>query len=620
MGKIAAPPPKLKLSEWAETFRFLSSESSSEPGKFNAKRAPYQLGIMDAISDFNTEQVVLMMASQTGKTEIINNAVGFYIHQDPSPILLVQPTLDMAESWSKDRLTPMVRDTPSLNNLIRINLKRDGTNTLLHKVFPGGHITIAGSNSPASLASRPIRILFLDEIDRYPPSAGREGDPVNLAVKRTTNFHNRKIIKASTPTLKGSSRIEVDYENSDKRKYYCPCPQCGEFQVLQWSQVKWDEEPEQAYYVCVHNGCIINDTDKQFMLLNGEWRASTVFKGIAGFHLSALYSPWVSFASLATKFVEAKKLKETLKVFVNTELAETFDDDMEGEGIDEESIIERVEDYKAAPDGVLVITAGVDIQDDRIELEIVGWGEDEESWSLEYNTIYGSPASKAVWQELDDHLEKAIPHQTLGELKIKCACIDSGGHHTEEVYLYCKNKYSRGKKVYPVKGISQPGRPIIGKVSRNNVHKVRMFPVGTDTAKDTIFSRLKITDAGAGYCHFPAHYEDEYFLQLTSEKVVTRYNKGRTTKQYVKKSASRRNEALDCRVYATAALKILNPQFNRLKQRLRAVSNTRISQKIEEQETAPPTDNKTIDNSIKPVVKKPAKSRNKGGFVNSWRK
>lgn len=607
-----APPPLLSLSEWADSYRYLSSESSAEPGKFMTDRVPYAREIMDAITDPEVEMVVLMMASQTSKTEIMNNAVGYYIHQDPAPIMMVQPTKDMGESWSKDRLVPMIRDTPVLNQLIKIDSKRDGENKIMQKKFPGGHLTISGANSPSSLASRPIRILFMDEIDRYPRSAKKEGNPVKLATKRTQTFWNRKIIMSSSPTIKGESRIEENYEKSDKRRLWVTCPHCGEMQILVFENIRWpDGEPENAYYVCGLNGCIISEGDKHYMLAHHEWRAEAPFKGIAGFHLPSFYSPYVSFPEFAKKAAESKKDPEDLKVFINTELAETYEENLDGEGVEADALHNRVEDYEGAPEGVLVITMSVDVQDDRIEYEILGWGIDDESWSIRYDVIHGDPGTPEVWQDLDDIIESKWPHARGLKMPISCICIDAGGHHAESVYSFCKKKQRGGRRVYPVRGYSQSWRPVIGKPSKNNSHKVKMFFVGTDTAKDTIFSRLKLEQPGGGYCHFPAHYPDEYFTGLTSEKLVKRYSKGRSTKQYIKKSSSARNEPLDLRVYNLAALKILNPVFEKLKLRLDKLT-----------EKNPPPDSENPPHNDPKAATRHAANRRKrgGGFVNRWKK
>ncbi len=560
VARLVAPPPNLKISEWAENYRYLSQEASSEPGKWKGDKAPYQRGIMDAFSDPKIEAVVIMSSAQVGKTEIINNIVGYHIHLDACPILLLQPTLEMAESWSKDRFAPMLRDTEVLHGLVKDPRSRDSGNTLLHKRFPGGHVTMAGANSPASLASRPIRLVLCDEVDRYPASAGTEGDPVNLARKRSTNFWNRKLLLTSTPTIKGVSRIEAAYEQSDQRKYHVPCPSCDEYQVLKWARVQWDDgKPDSAVYVCEHHGCIITDSDKQAMLLAGQWIAHAPFEGTAGFHLSELYSPWVTFAQIAADFLKAKKLPETLKTWVNTSLGETWED--EGEKIEADDLLKRKENWgNEAPEDVLVVTAGVDVQGDRLECEVKGWGIGQESWSLDYRIFYGDPAQVNVWQELDSYLQSTIRSKTGTSLHISCACIDSGGHHTQAVYEFCKSRALRG--IFAIKGSNQTAKPLVGRPSTGNRMRVRLYPIGTDTAKEVLFSRLRITEPGPGYYHFPASRDKEYFLQLTAEKLVTKYTKGTARREWIKTRS--RNEVLDCNVYALAALHILNVDLEKM--------------------------------------------------------
>jgi phage terminase large subunit GpA-like protein len=613
-----APPPDLTVSEWADSYRFLSSEASSEPGKYITDRAPYQREPQDACGDSAIETVILLFASQTGKTEILNNTCGYFIHQDPAPVMMVQPTKEMGEAWSKDRFTPMVRDTPKLNELLHIDSRRDGENTILHKKFPGGNLTISGANSPASLASRPKRVMLLDEVDRYPVSAKKEGRPSKLAIKRTTTFWNRKIIKTSSPTIRGESEIESDFENSDQRRYYIKCPHCHELQTMRHEQLQWpDAKPEQAIYVCEHNGCIMTDGDKAYMLKNGEWRAHKPFTGIAGFHLSSLYSPWVKFSQYAVKFVEAVKDPEKLKVFINTEMAETYEENLDGEGIEPDKISENVDDYTLAPEGVLVVTMAVDVQKDRLELEILGWGKDFESWSMQYEVIHGDPAQKEVWQDLDDYITTKIIHESGVKLPIACVCIDSGGHHTEQVYIFCKDKQKKGKRVYAIKGSSTSGKPVIATKSKNNSHNCILFTIGTDTAKDTIFAWLKVKEPGAGYCHFPASYPDEYFDGLVSEKLVKRYVKGRTTKLYVKKNANIRNEPLDLRVYNLAALKILKPNFEKVALRLK--SKVEALKKSADESPLPKSE-KASHAEPTPAKSKPKRRGKKNnGFVNRWR-
>mgnify|MGYP001271936880 CR=1 FL=1 len=607
--KIVAAPRPLRLSEWSNSYFFLSSENSAEPGKYSTTRTPYVVEPMDCITDPEVEEVVLLWASQTAKTTIFNAATGYFIHHDPAPIMMVQPTKEMGEAWSKDRFVPMVRDTPVLNELVNIQSSRDGDNTIMHKRFPGGNLTIAGANSPASLASRPKRVMILDEVDRFPRSAKKEGRPSKLAIARTTTFYNRKILKSSSPTIRGESEIEEDYENSDKRKLWVECPHCLERQKLVFEQLQWPQsEPENAYYVCALNGCILHDSDKYYMLANHEWRAEAPFKGRAGFQLSALYSPWLRFGEMAREFVESKGDPEKLKVFINTRLAETYEENLDGDGIDEESLTNRVEDYEGAPEGVLVVTAGVDVQDDRLELEIIGWGIEEESWNLGYHVIHGDPGTKEVWQDLDDILETKIMHERGVELSIACACIDAGGHHAESVYLYTKSKQVQGRRVYAVRGYSHSWRPVVGKPSNNNSHRVKVFYVGTDTAKDTIFSRLKIDEEGAGYCHFSANLPDEYFKGLTSEKLVKRYAKGRTVKQYIKKTQSTRNEPLDCRVYGFAALKIIKPNMPKVKLRFDKLTEKK----------PPPEHDDSPHNTTKGTSRTTKRGRRGSGFVNRW--
>lgn len=547
------PPPRLSISEWADEFRKLSPESSAEPGSWNTSRAEYQRGIMDALSDPTIETVVVMSSAQVGKTEVLNNAVGYFISQDPSPMLVVQPTLDMAQTWSKDRLAPMLRDSPVLSGLVKDPRSRDSGNTTLHKIFPGGHVTACGANSPSSLASRPVRNVFCDEVDRYPVSAGSEGDPVSLAKKRATTFWNRKILLVSTPTNKGASRIETAYEESDQRKYHVCCPDCGHEQTLRWSQVKWDEDkPESAKYVCEDCGSLWSDAQRAKVIKLGRWIASKPTKKIAGFHLSALYSPWTPLEDGVRDFLEAKKQPATLRVWVNTFLGETWEE--EGDQVDEYDLSKRAEDWDALPEDVLILTAGVDVQDDRLEVEIVGWGRDEESWSVDYKTIYGDPSAPIVWQDLDQFLSQTYEHELGDDLMVRATCVDSGGHHTQAVYKYCGAR--EGKRIFAIKGVGGDGKPIVGKPSKNNIGKIKLFPVGVDTAKHLLFSRFRIAEPGPGYCHFPIGRDEEYFKQLTAEKIATRYHKGFAKREFVKTRT--RNEALDVRVYAMAALSLLN--------------------------------------------------------------
>lgn len=545
-----APMPRLTVSEWADRYRQLSREASAEPGRWNTDRAPYQRGILDAFSDPLIEKVVVMSSAQVGKTEVVNNVVGYFIDKDPAPMLVLQPTQQMGEAWSKDRLAPMLRDTPRLRGKVKDPRARDSGNTLLHKSFPGGHITISGANSAASLASRPIRVVLCDEVDRYPASAGTEGDPVGLANKRTSTFWNRKLGEFSTPTVKKLSRIEQSFEQSDRRRYHLPCPHCEHMQTLRWEHLKWENgDPETAAYACESCGCLIEEQYKGEMLRRGVWVAENPGHRTAGFHLNALYSPWARWPELVREFLDAKGNPERLKVFVNTVLGETWEE--EGERVGAESLASRKHAYRAqVPEGAGLLTAGVDVQGDRLEVKVKGWGKGEESWLVHWEQLFGDPGRDEVWAKLEEVLVREWKHEAGGTLRIEAVCIDSGGHHTEAVYRYVRPRQAR--KVWAIKGMSQPGRPLVGRPSRANKHGVKLLPLGTDTAKDAIFTRLKVNVPGPLYMHFPEWVDDEYFAQLTAEKVVTRYVKGRPVRSYEK--IRPRNEALDLEVYALAAL------------------------------------------------------------------
>lgn len=592
------PPPKLTVSEWADKYRKLSPESSAEVGAWHTSRAEYQREILDAVSDPKIESVVIMSSAQVGKTEMLLNLIGFHIHQNPAPMLLIQPTLDMAQTFSKDRLAPMLRDSPVLQNKVADPKSRDSGNTTLKKNFFGGHITMCGANSPASLASRPVRIILADELDRWPVSAGDEGDPYELARKRSATFWNRKEVAVSTPTVKNGSKIEALFENTDKREYHVPCPECDHHQVMRWSNVHWnDGDPDTAYYACEECGGVWDDAARYKAIRRGEWRATAPFVGRAGFRLSGLCSPWTPLSSAVSDFLEAKKLPETLRVWVNTYLGEPWEDD--GERLDDFQIATHREDYTPdnLPKEVVFVTAGADVQDDRLAVELLGHGRDSETFSIMYQEIYGDPASGQVWADLDAFLAMTFKTEDGRELNVKATAVDTGGHHTQAVYKYCKPRLSR--RVFAIKGVGGEGKPIVGRPSTNNHIKCKLFPIGVDTAKEMVYSHLKIKDIGPGYCHFPKTYNDEYFAMLTAEKVVKKYHKGFHRREWVK--VRQRNEALDCRVYALAALSIVGVNVNIIAQRSMAKK---------------PDDENEVKSNQKVRRKMP---RRDGGFVNGWR-
>ena len=589
------PPPNLKIDEWADKHRRLSPESSAEPGLWSTDRASYQRGMMQAISDPKIENIVFMTGAQIGKTEIINNSVGYYVSQDPSPMLVVQPTLELAKMWSSDRLSPMLRDTPILKNLVKDPRSRDSGNTIYQKQFPGGYIAIVGANSPSGLAARPIRCVFLDEVDRYPASAGSEGDPIELSKARTKTFtYNRKIIMVSTPTNKGASRIESAFEESDKRFYYVPCPDCKHEQKLIWSNVNWEEDkPDTACYVCEECGSAWDDAMRYRAIKNGNWVATEDFNGTAGFHINGIYSPWTPLSEAVRSFLVAKKMPDTLRVFVNTYLAETWED--QGERVDDYAVAERAEPFGDKLDSnIMILTCGVDVQDDRLELEVVGWGKDEESWSVDYRTLYGDPSTPHLWNDLENILKNIYETEDGRQLQIRSACIDSGGHYTQAVYNFVRPR--EGRRIFAIKGMGGESRPIVSRPTRNNIGKIPLFSVGVDTTKELVYARLKMKEDGAGFCHFPNKYDAEYFKQITAEKIVTRYHKGFARRDWVK--IRPRNEALDCRVYAVAAFSVLNTDVNKLADRLEIQSQSVV--KVDKKES-----------------KQYVKPRN-NNFVNGW--
>lgn len=562
---FVAPPPDYKISEWADTNRVLSAEGSSESGKFKTDRAPYQREMMDAACDDDVETIVIMTSAQIGKTEIINNIVGYFIDYDPCPIMMVMPTEALAKTWSKKRLTPMLRDTPCLRGKVADSKTRDGDNTILEKSFPGGYITMVGANSPVGLSSRPIRVVLADEVDRFPKSAGAEGDPLALAEKRTKTFWNRKKIFVSTPTDRGISRIEKEYEESTKETYQVPCPMCGKLQSFEWSRIKFKTVTMECRF------CREDFEEHYWKRGKGIWVAANPEKRKKrGFHLNALASPWERWENIIEEFKSAKgKGKEALKTFINTYLGETWEDEA-GDTLEHKQLFKRKEAYNAElPHGVLILTAGVDVQDNRLELEVVGWGKGKESWGIYYKSIYGDPKQKSVWERLDQYLLRTYEFTDGKKIPISCSCVDSG-YLPDEVYKYCKPR--EHKKIFAIKGKGSYDTPYISNHSRNNRVGAALFTIGVDNGKEILLSNLNVKrdEEGMyppGYCHFPLDkvdgesrgYNDKYFEGLCSEKRVITYRKGVATFKWVK--VVKRNEPWDLRNYASAALEINGANF-----------------------------------------------------------
>jgi phage terminase large subunit GpA-like protein len=565
---------------------------------------------MDAACDPIVREVVVMKSSQIGWTEIVNNTIGYHVDREPAPILLLQPTLEMAEAWSKDRLSPMLRDTPCLRDKVADPRSRDSGNTLLHKRFLGGHLTIVGANSPSGLASRPIRVLLCDEVDRFPLSAGTEGDPINLAVRRTATFLNRKILMGSTPTIKGASRIEAAFEQSDQRFYFVPCPHCGEFQRLVWSQVKWpDEHPEEACYACVHCGAVLTDADKPEMLRAGEWRGQKPFNGVAGFHISELYSPWSTWPEMAAAFIRAKKFPETLQTWMNTALGESWEDI--GQTVEPQGLLARREpfDAKSIPSEVLLLTVGGDTQTDRVECQLLGWGADEECWILSHDVFRGNPGDRKFWaDEIDLYLKHRYETEDGRKLLVEAAAFDSGGLHTQAVYEYCSTR-SRFR-IWPIKGAAGAGRLAWPKRATRLKTNAPLFVLGVDTIKTTLYGRLeKVLGAGPGFIHLPNFFDEELCNQLTSEVRVRAFIKGRPVTVWKPRAKGARQEAQDCWVYGYAAM------IGRGGSEL--LAHRAESTAPREPDEEPPEPPKVVTALRPPPLRKSLPRR--GGFVKSWR-
>jgi phage terminase large subunit GpA-like protein len=566
----ARPDPLLTVSEWSDTYRTLSQRASAEPGGWRTDRTPYLREIMDCLSPSSpVETVVLMKGAQLGGTEAGNNWIGYVVHQAPGPMLSVSPTVEMAKRNSKQRIDPLIEESAVLRELVSDPRSRDSGNTMLAKEFPGGILVMTGANSAVGLRSMAARYLFLDEVDAYPGDVDGEGDPVNLALARTRTFARRKIFMISTPKITGRSRIEASFEDSDQRYYWVPCPLCNEPQILLFAQVRWPKgQPERAVYICEHCQGEIQNHEKHWMLAEGEWRAGAPGPGKpAGFHLSSLYSPvgWFSWADAAAMFEEAQKKPELLQVFINTVLGKTWA--LQGEAPEWQRLYDRREDYRigTVPKGGLFLTAGVDVQKDRIEVEVVAWGRGKESWSVDYQVLEGQTAESAVWMKLNGVLNAYYPGESGVNFPIFKYAIDSG-YATGEVYTFVR-KFG-GARAVVIKGdsrasapISQPSPVDVGPQGKNVKFGVRVWPVNGSMIKEKLYRWLRLDrpteESGEpyppGYCHFPK-YSEEYFMQITAEQLVTKIVKGYRRTEWQK--TRDRNEALDGRCYARAAASV----------------------------------------------------------------
>lgn len=592
-GQGLQPDPLLTVSEWADRYRILSPKSAAEPGRWRTDRTPYLREIMDCLSTISpVQRVVLMKGSQIGGSETLCNAIGYVIHMAPGPMMAVSPTVEMAKRNSRQRIDPQIEEVPELRARVAPARSRDSGNTVLSKEFPGGVLVMTGANSAVGLRSMPARYLLMDEVDGYPGDVDGEGDPILLAERRSATFaRRRKIFLVSTPTQKSTSRIEREFLNSDQRYYFVPCPHCGHYQRLEMTQLRWPEgKPDEVVYECESCEAGIGEHHKTQMLLKGEWRPTADSDSVTrGYHLSSLYSPvgWFSWAEAARLSEAANDNPELMKGFVNTVLGESFEEEFEAP--EWERLYERREHYPQGmiPVGGLFLTAGVDVQKDRIECEVVAWGRHKASWSVDYFILAGNTAESSVWKQLDAVLAKDFPHSQGGTLPIRVMAIDSG-YATQEVYSWVKQhpqaiwggagaRASQPRTVVAVKGRDRETALILS-VSKADIggkrKGLRVWNVSGPVAKMELYRWLKLprpTDeaiaAGEGFepgtCHFP-EYGEEYFKQLTAEKRVVRLHKG-FPKATWEKAPNQANEALDCRVYARAAASIYGlDRFNAL--------------------------------------------------------
>jgi phage terminase large subunit GpA-like protein len=600
-AEFLRPPPDLKPSEWAESPGGMKiPEGNAVPGPYRLFNAPYQREPMDMLVDPDCYRVTLMWGAQVGKTLLALACQAYCISLQPRSQIMMQPSQGDLATWLETKFNPLVESTPSVRRLVAKPRGRKGVNNGRMKSYPGGFIMFSWSGSPKTMRGRSAPLIVCDEIDGYEVTA--EGHPVGLLWQRAATFGDQRfLLEISTPTTKDDSHIEAAFLAGDQRRFYVRCPHCEHAQTLRWGQVRWSgrqstdiadaekdladldsHQAETSRYLCEAADCgaLWSDGERIAAIRNAEalgagWRAAKPFKGHASYHLNELYSTFRRLRDIVQSYLD-KQATDDLQTFVNVSLAQTWEE--KGDKADAGALMTRREEYPAQiPMGGLYVTAGIDMQNDRLEVEIVAWGEAEESWSVDYRVLWGDTLQQDVWDELDALLEETFTHESGAVLPISAACLDTGGNagHTQRAYDYARGK--TGRRLFAIKGqggwavpvVTAPQRKQSGKKGR----KVDLFIVGTDEAKLIVMRRLGRLQRGPGFCHFPetgasGHiYGREHFDQLTAERLVTRYVKGQPIREWHKADRAR-NEALDCRVYALAALKIMNPSFKRLRMKL----------------------------------------------------
>lgn len=565
--KLLKPPEPLSISEWSRRNIVLPPVvNTAEPGPFNPDRFPWLRGMLDDLVNPEVSDHVWMIGTRLGKTTCAAVIASYFTAYDPSPILFKYPTQASAEAFSKEQLEPIWSASDSIRAVVAEAKSRQSDNTILFKKFRGGFIALTGANSPTELRRRTVRVVIQDEIDADAPSAGQEGDPVALADRRAETVSNALFLKMSSPTIKGMSRIEALFAKSDQQRFFVPCPKCGFFQVLWRRNLHWpDGRPEDAYIECESCKAHLNDADRIWMIGRGEWRPTASFTGRRGRHISGMYrviglkpTSKSYLHEFALGWMDASRSDETRKVWINTFDAEPYEAD--SVSVSAPEIQKRSESYELVPNQVMVLVAGVDVQHDRIEAEVRGFGEGEESWGIEYAVFTGDPFKLDVWAKLDAWLLKPWQREDGRTQRIYCCGIDSG-HATESVYDFCAQR--RGRRVYALKGrAGVVGMPLVSIPRKSGVSKVRLYIVGTDTAKSIVYARLNITERGPGCYHFPESYDDLYFESLTSEVIREKWAHGVKTRVF-ENPGRKRNEALDIACYQLAALTISGVKLNR---------------------------------------------------------
>ena len=580
------PPEALTVSEWADKYRRLSPESAAEVGPWRTKKTPYLKEVMDCFTDPRIRNIVMVAASQVGKSEAMNNIIGYIIDQDPGSILMIEPTNGDAKEYSKLRIAPMIRDCRTLRRKVAATLRGDTGNTILQKSYPGGILTMCGSTEAHALASKPIRYVLGDERDRWAVEAGKEGDPWALAMARQTTFYNAKSYECSTPTIKGYSPIEKSFNQGTRERWCSKCPHCGEYHNIRWQDIRYSFETKEidhvvtyivteVYYVCPECGAISHEHDMK--RADAKWIAENpdaIKTGTRSFWLNAFCSPWVSWEKIVTKYLAARKDTNQLKVVYNTLFGELWEE--RGGLANEDDYLARREEYKAElPSGVLLLTCGVDVQDDRLEYEVVGWGLRKENWGIRRGQIMGRPDDVETWQTLDDIIDHVYRFSDNRGLKISATFVDDGGHFTQNTRLECAKRI--GKHVFDCKGFFGDGRPFTSPPKKVNI-MIRgqyvgtcwQYQLGVDAGKQMIMDALKIQTPGPRFCHFPIGddrgYGHSYFVGLLSEHLVYKEH-NRNPWVWEKIPGHERNEPLDCRNYALAAFTALAPDMDALHRR-----------------------------------------------------